>query len=143
MSGAFRSRRSSLDVRVRYADTDQAAVVHHAAYLAFLEAARIEHFRAHGFDYAAFEASTRTGLPVVELRVRYRSPARFDDALVVETSTAAVTRFSIWLEGTVRRGDVVLVESKVRLACVDMGTERPSRLPRELLDACLEPGWEL
>ncbi|HQY61395.1 MAG TPA: thioesterase family protein [Polyangiaceae bacterium] len=143
MSGAFRSRRSSHAVRVRYADTDQAAVVHHAAYLAFLEAARIEHFRAHGFDYAAFEAATRTGLPVVELRVRYRSPARFDDALEVETSTAAVTRFSMWIEGTVRRGDVVLVESKVRLACVDMGTERPSRLPRELLDACLEPGWEL
>ena len=143
MSGAFRSRRSSHAVRVRYADTDQAAVVHHAAYLAFLEAARIEHFRAHGFDYAAFEAATRTGLPVVELRVLYRSPARFDDALEVETSTAAVTRFSMWLEGTVRRGDVVLVESKVRLACVDMGTERPSRLPRELLDACLEPGWEL
>ena len=143
MSGAFRSRRSSHAVRVRYADTDQAAVVHHAAYLAFLEAARIEHFRAHGFDYAAFEAATRTGLPVVEVRVRYRSPARFDDALEVETSTAAVTGFSMWLEGTVRRGDVVLVESKVRLACVDMGTERPSRLPRELLDACLEPGWEL
>lgn len=143
MSGAFRSRRSSHAVRVRYGDTDQAAVVHHAAYLAFLEAARIEHFRAHGFDYAAFEAATRTGLPVVELRVRYRSPARFDDALEVETSTAAVTRFSMWIEGTVRRGHVVLVESKVRLACVDMGTERPSRLPRELLDACLEPGWEL
>jgi acyl-CoA thioester hydrolase len=143
VSGAFRPRSSSLEVRVRYADTDQAAVVHHAAYLAFLEAARIEHFRGHGFDYAAFEAATRTGLPVVELRVRYRSPARFDDALTIDTRAATVTRFSMWLEGTVRRGDVVLVESRVRLACVDMTTERPARLPRELLDACLEPGWEL
>ncbi len=143
MSGALRSRSSSLDVRVRYADTDQAAVVHHAAYLAFLEAGRIEHFRTHGFDYAAFEAATRKGLPVVELRVRYVAPARFDDALTVETRTATVTRFSMWLEGTVRRGEVVLVESRVRIACVDMATERPARLPRELLDACLEPGWEL
>lgn len=143
MSEAPRPRRSSHSVRVRYADTDQAAVVHHAAYLAYLEAARIEHFRAHGFDYAAFEAATRTGLPVVELRVRYRAPARFDDALTIETAAAEVTRFSMWLAGTVRRGDVVLVESKVRLACVDLVSERPVRLPRELLDACLAPGWEV
>ncbi len=128
---------------MRYADTDKAAVVHHAAYLAYLESARIEHFRTHGFDYARFEADTGTGLPVVELQVRYRAPARFDDELVVETAVDKASRFTVWVAGTVRRGATLLVESRVRLACVDMATEAPTRMPRALFDACLEPGWEL
>ena len=42
-------------VRVQYLDTDQGGVVHHAAYLRWLEAARVELLRERGIDYRRFE----------------------------------------------------------------------------------------
>ena len=48
-------------VRVQYVDTDQAGVVHHAAYLRYLEAARIELLRARGIDYRQFEIEVGKG----------------------------------------------------------------------------------
>jgi len=139
----FTAKRGTYTHRVRYADTDKAAVVHHAAYLCFLEAGRIELFRENGFDYAAFERETGTGMPVVDYTLKYRSPARFDDMLTVTTWIDAPARFTVWIVGEVRRGEVLLVESRVRLACVDMTTERPQRMPRALYDACLEPGYAI
>ncbi len=139
----FRAKRGLYTHRVRYADTDKAAVVHHAAYLSFLEAGRIELFRENGFDYAAFELATGTGMPVVDYTIKYRSPARFDDLLEVDTVIDEPARFTVWIAGTVRRGDTVLVTSRVRLACVDMRTEKPLRMPRALYDACLLPGYDV
>lgn len=139
----FVSKRGEHVCRVRYQDTDKAGVVHHAAYLGFLEAARIEFFRDNGFDYAAFERETQTGMPVVDASLRYRAPARFDDELVIETKIVEASRFTARVSGTVRRGDRVLVESTVRLACVHMTLETPTRMPRALYDACLEPGYAI
>lgn len=140
---AFVSKRGEHQCRVRYQDTDKAGVVHHAAYLGFLEAARIEFFRDNGFDYAAFERETQTGMPVVDALLRYRAPARFDDELLIETRIVEATRFTARISGVVRRGDRVLVESTVRLACVHMTLETPTRMPRALYDACLEPGYAI
>jgi acyl-CoA thioester hydrolase len=137
------SKRGEHVCRVRYQDTDKAGVVHHAAYLGFLEAARIEFFRENGFDYAAFERETQTGMPVVDASLRYRAPARFDDEIVIETRIVEATRFTARISGIVRRGDRVLVESTVRLACVHMTLETPTRMPRALYDACLEPGYSI
>ncbi|MBX7196623.1 MAG: acyl-CoA thioesterase, partial [Sandaracinaceae bacterium] len=72
-------------VRVLYGDTDKAQVVHHARYLDYLEAGRLEFLRHHGLDYRAWEERTKLGMPVVEAHLKYRSPARFDDLLDVET----------------------------------------------------------
>ena len=137
------SKRGEHVCRVRYQDTDKAGVVHHAADLGFLEAARIEFFRENGFDYAAFERETQTGMPVVDASLRYRAPARFDDEIVIETRIVEATRFTARISGIVRRGDRVLVESTVRLACVHMTLETPTRMPRALYDACLEPGYSI
>jgi acyl-CoA thioester hydrolase len=139
----FVSKRGVLAQRVRYADTDKAAVVHHAAYLSFLEAGRIEFFRENGFDYAKFERETGTGMPVVECTLRYRSPARFDELLEVVTEISEASRFTMWVRGVVLREGAVLVESRVRLACVSMSTETPLRMPMALYEACLEPGFDL
>jgi acyl-CoA thioester hydrolase len=130
-------------VRVGYADTDQAQVVHHASYFRFLEAARVEFWRANGFDYARFEKRTGLGLPVVEARMRYRVSARFDDLLAIETWVAKASRASVWFDAVIRRGDEVLQESSVRLACASFAEGTIRKIPSELLDACLLPGHDL
>jgi acyl-CoA thioester hydrolase len=136
----LRPRRGVYTARVLYQDTDRAKIVHHSAYFRYLEGARLELWRAHGFDYRRFEEETGLGLPVAEARIRYRNAARFDDELVVETWTSAASRASLWLDAVVRRDSLVLVESSVRLACVSFATGTVRRIPDELLDACLEPG---
>ncbi len=135
----MKTRRGHHTVRVLYQDTDQAKVVHHASYFRYLEAARLELWREQGFDYDRFEKETGLGLPVVETHLRYRSSARFDDVLEVETWVKSATRASVWFEAHIRRGDVVLVDARVRLACASFVDGQIRRIPQALLDACLEP----
>lgn len=138
---AFVSRRGLYRARVSYADTDRAQVVHHAAYFRFLELARVELWRGAGLSYRAFEEDTGCGLPVVEAKVRYRSPARFDDEIEVETWVSEATRASVWFAGTIRRDRDVLLESQIRLACVTMPGGALRKIPDAILDASLEAGW--
>jgi acyl-CoA thioester hydrolase len=135
-----KGRRGLHVARVLYQDTDQARIVHHASYFRYLEAARLELWRANGFDYGLFERETGLGLPVAEVRLKYKSAARFDDELEIETWTSKASRASVWLDAEIRRGRELLVESTVRLACVSLADGTIRRIPDRLLDACLERG---
>jgi acyl-CoA thioester hydrolase len=136
----LKTRKSVHRVRVAYADTDAAQVVHHASYFRYLEVARVEYWREHGFDYAQFEKDTGLGLPVVEARLRYRAIARFDEVLDVETWVARASRASVWFDAVMRKGGAVIHESSVRLACASFKDGTIRRIPDALLDACLEQG---
>ena len=46
--------------------------------------------RELGFTYRQMEAEEGCVMPVVEISCRYRSPARYDDALVLETRLIAM-----------------------------------------------------
>ena len=74
------------EVRVRYAETDQMGVVYYANYLVWFEVGRVELLRALGFSYSVLETEHECILPVVEAICRYRSPARYDDRILIETS---------------------------------------------------------
>jgi acyl-CoA thioester hydrolase len=127
--------------RVAYIDTDAAQVVHHATYLRYFEVARIEFLRAHGWDYAGWLARERLGLPVAENWVKYRSPARFDDALEVETWVAHGSRASLRFEYHVRRDGLLLTEGYTICPCTTLdGAIR--RVPLELLACCLGPRFD-
>jgi acyl-CoA thioester hydrolase len=71
--------------RVRYAETDQAGVVYHSNYLIWFEVGRVELCRDYGFNYRDMETEADALLPVIEARVSYRAPARYDDEIVVRT----------------------------------------------------------
>ena len=68
--------------RVRYAETDQMGIVHHASYVVWLEEGRSNWMRAHGSSYAQFE---REGLllAVSDLNVRFKQAARYDQPVTV------------------------------------------------------------
>ena len=76
-------------VRVRYAETDQMGVVYHANYVIWFEVGRVEFIRQLGMDYRTMEREDGVGIAVVDLSVRYKSPARYDDELTVETRLLA------------------------------------------------------
>ncbi len=72
-------------VRVRYAETDQMGIVYYANYLVWFEIGRVELLRSLGLAYSLLETEHECILPVVEANCRYRSPARYDDEILIET----------------------------------------------------------
>jgi len=72
-------------LRVRYAETDNMGVVYYANYLIWMEVGRVELCKACGVNYRDMETDDGIFLAVAESHCRYRSPARFDDEVVVKT----------------------------------------------------------
>src|SRR4051794_21642099 len=87
----------SLALRVRFAETDAMAVVHHAAYLSYLEVARVEYLRALGRPYAAIRAGGHD-IAVIGVQVAYLAPLRFDDEFRVHTGIAPPRRSTFAME---------------------------------------------
>ncbi len=96
---------SETRLRVRYAETDQAGVVYHSNYLVWLEVGRVEWCRDYGFNYRDMEQED-AWLPVVEARVKYHSPARYDDEIIVRTRVTQLrTRTIKFAYEVLRAGD--------------------------------------
>jgi acyl-CoA thioester hydrolase len=72
-------------LRVRYAETDKMGVVYHSNFVIWFEVGRVELLRQLGFQYSEMETADDCHIPVVDLRVRYKSPAQYDDEIVVRT----------------------------------------------------------
>jgi acyl-CoA thioester hydrolase len=112
--------RSLVRVRVRFGETDLMGIVHHGSYVAYLEVARVEWLRRRGVTYASW-AEQGLHLPVVELALKYRAPARFDDELELDTTLGEVRAASLRFDyRLVRVADGTLcAEASTRLACVN------------------------
>lgn len=82
------------EIRVRYAETDKMGIVHHSNYLIWFEAGRSDLCRAKGFSYTQMEASGSLMI-VAESYVRYKSPAYYEDVLVVRTQLGEMRSRSI------------------------------------------------
>lgn len=73
----------STEIRVRYKETDQMGIVYHSNYLVWMEVARVEYLRSRGHTYKQME-SDGIFLPVKQVQVTYKTPARFDDIIIAE-----------------------------------------------------------
>ena len=127
----------SISIRVRYAETDKMGVVYHANYFMWFEIGRCELLRAVGRSYRDIEASG-IGLPVIEAHCEYKSPARYDDELLVTTKGTLLSPARVEFEYEIIRPIDATINAVGRTvhAAVDT-TGRPCRLPdyiRELLE---------
>ena len=121
-------------IRVRFAETDAMAVMHHAAYVTFLEEARVEYLRSLGRPYGELRAEG-LDLTVLEVVVQYRRSARFDDLVEVRTRVSVMRGATLQIDYLLTVGDEVCA-----LACTVHGVVdhegRATRAPawlRELL----------
>jgi acyl-CoA thioester hydrolase len=123
---------SDLDVRVRYAETDQMGVAHHASYFVWFEAGRTEFIRERGRSYAQVEEGGWL-LVVVEAHCHYRRPARYDEVLTVRTRLEALRPATlVFGYELLRKADgEVLAEGYSVHAAVDR-TGRPRRIPEDI-----------
>ena len=72
-------------LRVRYAETDQMGVAYHANHFVWFEVGRVEFLRQMGFSYRDMERTDGCYIVVADARCRYKSPARYDDEVIVRT----------------------------------------------------------
>jgi acyl-CoA thioester hydrolase len=127
--------------RVGVADTDLMGIVHHANYVTYFERGRLEYMRRRGLPYKQV-IERGLHLPVVELEIRYRKPAHFDDLLCVTTRLGALTRVTVRFDYSVSRAEPAsepperLLDGHVLLACID-ARHRPCALPDDIALALL------
>jgi acyl-CoA thioester hydrolase len=124
-------------VRTRFAETDAMGVVHHAAYLPYLEEARVEYLRAIGHPYHEVRGAERAvggdpedgrEFPVLEAWVEYRKPLVFDDEVDVALAVAAASRATFQIAYLLAVGDEVRALAVTVHGCVDR-RGRAARLP--------------
>jgi acyl-CoA thioester hydrolase len=117
--------------RVTYAEITAGNHIYYSRYLDLLEAARGEFFRSLGVTFGQWQVRDVI-FPVIECRLRYKSPARYDDVLTVEIWLSAMEKIRLnFAYRIVSEAGVVMVEAETHHVCASLA-ERPKRLPEEL-----------
>ena len=119
-------------VRVYWEDTDAGGVVYHARYLAFLERARSEWMRARGFDQETMRNRDDLVFVVRAMDIGFRGPARLDDQLQVSVHLLECRGASFVMTQQIHRGEMLLIEAKVRVAALVASSFRPRAIPEPL-----------
>jgi len=127
-------------VRVYYEDTDCGGVVYHTSYLKFMERARTEWLRMHGFEQDALAVRHGVIFAVRSLQAEYLCPARFNALLQVSVGLLRCGAASLNFDQQVRAdppadgaGGRLLCSARVRIACLDSTLMRPCRIPADLI----------
>ena len=123
---------ASVEVRVRYGETDKMGIVYHANYLTWFEIARIELLDSIGCPYKSLEENGFF-LPVLSCQVTFRRPAHFDDLLRVVVIIDESSSVRIKADYEVLRDDVLLATGKTTHAFVS-GEGKVVRPPRSFLE---------
>lgn len=123
---------TKLKVKVNFFDTDAMAVVHHANYLRWFEMGRVELLREAGIT---LNALIEDGIvfPITEVTCNYRSSAKFDDIVVIETTPAALTPVKMAFDyRVVRDADgEVLAQGYTQNVFTSLKTGKITKLPQK------------
>ncbi|MCK6456818.1 MAG: acyl-CoA thioesterase [Phycisphaerae bacterium] len=123
-------RECTIEIRVRYAESDPMGYLHHATFFEYFEMGRTELLRQAGFRYRDLE-ERGVLFAVAKIECRFRAPGRYDDVLHLTTRIERMTRARIDHSYVLRRDATVLAEATSTLACIDRDG-RPQPIPDEL-----------
>lgn len=128
----FEDKTFSFPIRVYYEDTDAGGIVYYANYLKFAERARTEYLRHIGFSQDELLKNQGVGFVVRECHVRYKTPAKLDDALNITCKVTEMKGASLKMEQKLYRGETILAEIEVSLVFLSIQTMRPTKIPTEI-----------
>lgn len=118
----------STEVLVRFAETDAQGIAHHAAFVVWLEVARVAYLTEHAGGYLKIRAQGIEAL-TTEVNVRYHRAARFDDRLRIWTRCVDIRGARFRYEYVVERDGELVAEGYTAHATVDAATRLPTRVP--------------
>ncbi|HEV7699166.1 MAG TPA: thioesterase family protein [Pyrinomonadaceae bacterium] len=132
------------EVRVRYAETDQMGIVHHANYLVWFEAGRSELCRQKGFSYKEMEEEEDALLVVAETYCRYKSPAYYEDVVTIRTKVGEIRSRSLrFIYEVYRVADDTLLAEGETLHLVTDKNKTVKSLPQIYKNRLIESPGEL
>ena len=123
----------SIEIKVRYCETDQMGLVHHGSYINYFEEARIAWISNLGFSYSEMEKSGII-LPVSKLNVNYLRPAYFDDDLLISVELAELPTSRLIFNYTIKKEEEVVVTGTTVLAFLNKETKKPVKCPDYMLE---------
>lgn len=121
-----------MNVRVYYEDTDMGGVVFYANYLKYMERGRTEWLRALGVHQSDLATHEQRGFMVVRVDVRYISPARLDDWLLIESEVTRMGRASLHFAQSVSRDGELIAQSNIQVCCVETVNMRVAAIPESI-----------
>jgi acyl-CoA thioester hydrolase len=117
--------------RVTYAECTAGNHIYYSRYLDLIEAARGEFFRQLGVTLLEWQLKEII-FPVIECRVRYRAPARYDDLLTIELWPIVIEKVRLNFGYQIyREPDTLILEAETCHCCTGLN-EKPRRIPDEL-----------
>jgi acyl-CoA thioester hydrolase len=124
----------STEVRIRFAETDAQGIAHHAAFVVFLEVARVAYLEQHAGGYQAIRDRGIEAL-TTEVLVKYHRAAYFDERLTIWARCTDLRGARFRYEYRIERDGELVAEAQTRHATVDRETYQPTRVPDWLADA--------
>lgn len=125
---------TSIQIEVRYAETDQMGVVHHSNYLVWMEMARNTLIKELGLNYVDMEKAGYVS-PIIDVNVSYKSPCRYGETVEVKTwieeYNGLITTFGYEIVNG--KGEISLTGTS-RHVCVKKDNFRPVPLRRAFPD---------
>ena len=120
-------------LRVRYCETDKMGYCYYGNYASFLEIGRVESLRSLGISYKSLE-DNGIMLPVYEFQIKYRSPAYYDDMLLIETKITAVKGVRIYFDYAIyNENQLLLATAMTSLVFIHSDSKKPMSPPIEFL----------
>jgi acyl-CoA thioester hydrolase len=124
----------TIEIRVRYEETDQMGVVYYANYLVWFEIARTEFFRARGVEYRKIEEEDKLYIPVAEAYCRYKAPLRYDDLVTVTARLTDAGNSRLSFDYEVKKDGKVTATGRTKHAFVDENG-KPVSVPEKVRKA--------
>jgi len=123
-----------LQIRVRYGETDQMGYVYYGNYAQYFEMGRVEWLRNLGISYKRMEDSGIM-LPVLNLNIEYKNPAKYDDLLTIKTTLLKKPSVRIEFGFEVyNENKELLTKGYTSLVFIDMKRNRPTKAPKYILE---------
>lgn len=121
--------------KVFYSDTDAYGVVWHGSYLRWMEMGRVELCEKAGYSLAKLFEDDVT-LPVAEINVRYKSPAKLEENLLIETELLEATRISMTFGQKIYNAEnkKLHIDAKVKVVATHNDGNLYRNLPQDLVD---------
>ncbi len=127
-------RSHSIEIRVRYGETDQMGYVYYGNYAQYFEMGRVEWLRNLGLSYKRIE-ELGIMLPVLNLNINYLKPAKYDDLLTLKTTLLKKPGARIEFDFELfNEQNELLNKAYCSLVFIDMKKDRPTKAPDYILE---------
>ncbi len=129
---------TNINIRVRYAETDQMGFVYYGQYATYFEVARVEAIRNLGFSYKKLE-EMGVLLPVLENYSKFLHPALYDDLLTIKVTIKEMPTLKIIFFYEIFNEEKTLIHiGETKLVFLRKDNLKPCRMP-EVMQKLLNP----